>query len=297
MKVERAHLAKDLLHEMRPHQWVKNLFVLTPVVFAHKLTELATGGLAIAAFVMFCALSSAVYILNDIFDREKDRAHPLKCHRPIAAGRLPVPVALWAMGALVATSLVGAFLVTPVLAAIAGGYFLLNLAYSAILKHIVFVDLVVIALGFILRILAGAVAVDVEISPWLVLCTFLLALFLGLGKRKHELLVSGEDRAQRRRVLTQYRLPHLNMALNVTAAVTTFAYLAYTVSERAVQQFGTSKLVFTVPFIVFGLVRYMQILETHREEESPTDYIVKDVAFVANLGLWGLTVSLLIYIF
>lgn len=282
---------------MRPHQWVKNLFVLAPLVFGQHLNHPDHVLRAVLAFLIFCGLSGAVYLLNDVFDREKDRLHPLKRHRPIAAGRLSVRAAMVAMTVIVVLTVGASALMGRWLALVSAGYFALNVGYSMAFKHVVFLDLFSIALGFILRILAGATAVDVPISPWLVLCTGLLALFLGLGKRKHELLVMGEDGARRRKVLAQYRLSHLNMALNVTSAVTTLVYLLYTTSERTIRQFGTRNLLFTIPFIVFGLVRYMQILEVHRDEESPTDYIVKDIPFVGNLALWGATVTLVIYVF
>lgn len=285
-----------LLRAMRPHQWVKNLFVLAPVVFGGHLLHPGPMALALLAFLLFCLLSGAVYLMNDTADREADRLHPLKRHRPIAAGLLSVRTAMWAVVVIVGTTLPTAYIISPWLALVAAGYFALNVAYSFVLKHVVFVDIVSIAAGFILRILGGAVAVRVPISPWLVLCTFLLALFLGMGKRKHERLVGGETGNLRRRVLAHYKVSHLNMALNITAAVTIFSYLLYTTSERTIRVFGTSNLVFTVPFIVFGLIRFMQIVETHREEESPTDYIVKDIPFVANLLLWAATIVVVIYV-
>lgn len=296
MTVQHLRTGLEILRTLRPHQWVKNLFVLTPLVFGGQLTHATPVLLALAAFALFCALSGAVYLLNDIIDREKDRLHPLKQHRPIPAGRLSVRTAWIAFGAIVAGSLVGSLAINPALFATSAGYLALNVAYSLVLKHIVFVDVVSIALGFILRILAGAAAVAVPISVWLVLCTFLLALFLGLGKRKHELVVFGDDEARRRRVIEHYRMPHLDMALNIVAAVTTLVYLLYTQSERTVRVFGTHNLVFTLPFVVFGVVRYLQILSNHREEESPTDYIIKDIPFVTNLALWGITVILVIYV-
>ncbi len=286
----------EILRTMRPHQWVKNLFVLTPLVFGLQVRNFEKVALAALAFVLFSALSGAVYLLNDVIDRDKDRAHPLKRHRPIPSGRLSVRAAMIAIVVLLASVLAGALAVDPRLAGIAAGYFLLNVAYSTSLKHVVFVDLVCIATGFILRILAGAVAVDVTVSHWLVLSTFLLALFLGMGKRKHELVVAGDSGTLRRRVLAHYRMPHLDMGLNITAAVTTLVYLLYTTSDRTVLFFHTRNLVFTVPFIVFGLMRYMQILANHHEEESPTDYIIKDLPFLVNLGLWAVTVGLVIYV-
>ncbi len=290
-------VAIEIIRAMRPHQWIKNLFVLTPLVFGGQLTDLAQVILALCAMVLFSLVSGSVYLLNDVVDRERDRRHPLKRLRPVAAGRLPVNVAVGALVVGVAVATLGGWAVTPRLALAIAGYFMLHTAYSFILKHIVFVDLVAIAAGFILRILAGAVAVGVPLSPWLVLCTFLLAIFLGMGKRKHELIVSGENGTSLRSVLARYRLSHLNMALNITSAVTTLAYLLYTTSERTVAEFGTGHLLFTIPFIVFGLVRFMQILETHRESLSPTEYMLKDIPFLINLVLWALTVVLVIYVF
>ena len=287
----------EILRTMRPHQWVKNLFVLSPLIFGMQLTDLRKVALGFVAAALFSVLSGAVYLLNDIIDRDKDALHPLKRLRPIPASRLPVRTAIVALVLLVVVSLVGSFFLDERLVFVSGGYLTLNILYSFLLKHVVFVDLVCIAAGFILRILAGSVAVGVEVSVWLVLCTFLLAIFLGLGKRKHELVVWGDEAAARRRVLSRYRLPHLNMALGVTTAVTTLAYLLYTTSERTVDYFGTHNLVLTVPFIVYGLVRFMQILESHRDEDSPTDYMLRDIPLMASIALWAATVVAIIYIF
>ncbi len=286
----------EILRTMRPHQWIKNLFVLSPLVFGLKLTEIDQVGLGLVAAALFSVLSGAVYLLNDVIDREKDRLHPLKRLRPIAAGRLSVPAALGALFVLVLAALGGSLLLDERLVLVSGGYLLLNVLYSLWLKHVVFVDLVCIAAGFILRIQAGAIAVGVELSLWLVLCTFLLAVFLGLGKRKHELVVWGDAAAARRRVLSSYRLSHLNLALGVMTAVTTLAYLLYTTSERTVAFFGTHKLVLTVPFIVYGLVRFLQILESHRDEDSPTDYMLRDIPLMGSIVLWAGTVVAILYL-
>ncbi len=269
--------------------------MLAPLIFGGQLTHAAPLLHAAAAFALFCLASGAVYLLNDLVDRNLDRIHPTKRHRPIASGALPVAAAKVLFGVLGVGVAAGALALSPHFALLTAGYALLNVAYSFVLKRVVFLDVACISAGFILRILAGGAAVGVPVSAWLVAVTFLLALFLALGKRKHELLVAGADAPAQRGVLRHYRLAHLNLALNVAAAAVTSTYLAYTLSERTIAVFGTHNLVFSLPFIVFGLVRYLQILETHREADSPTDTMIRDLPFLLNGVAWGITVTLIIY--
>jgi 4-hydroxybenzoate polyprenyltransferase len=284
----------DILKSARPHQWVKNSFVLAPLVFSQNLANPALLAQATLATLLFCFGSSAVYIINDLFDREVDRAHPTKCNRPIASGRLSAETARLWVAILVVGSLTGAVLLRPAFAAVLAGYIVINLAYSLALKHVAFVDVTIIAFGFLLRILAGALAIDVPSSAWLVICTFLLSLYLALGKRKHELFGLG-DQSATRKVLESYRPEHVNMGMRLTAAVTAIGYAAYTLDETTRIAFDTDLLVLGIPFIVFGLFRFFVLTQRIDHPESPTEQMIRDFPFLGNLVLWGILNVFLIY--
>jgi 4-hydroxybenzoate polyprenyltransferase len=283
---------------MRPHQWVKNAFVLIPAVFAGpellaqgQWTPLLTVQVVLAALA-FSLASSATYLLNDIHDIEADRRHPVKCKRPIASGELPVKTAWTLFGALLVVALAMGFWVRPSVAGIVVGYFLVNVAYSKGLKRLAYVDALIIALGFLLRLLAGGEAAQVHLSKWLITCTVLLALFLALGKRKHEVLTS---HAGHRKSLERYRVEHLNFALGMLAAATAGAYLAYTVDPSTRLRFHTESLPLTTPFGVFGLLRFYQLSDDLKVASSPTDRMLRDPAFVINALIGAAVIVGLIY--
>jgi decaprenyl-phosphate phosphoribosyltransferase len=285
---------KALLEACRPRQWVKNLFVAAPLVFAKRLNDPHTSLRALGAVALFCALSSAVYLWNDVIDVEKDRAHPIKRHRPIAAGRLSIGAARIASATLAAGALALSALIDLRFGACALGYLLNNVAYSLVLKRVVYVDVLSIAAGFLLRVAAGAFAIDVEASPYLFVCTGLLASYLGFGKRAHELAVAGERAAAQRAVLQSYKAPVLRAALYATATATFVCYVLYTRSEHTVRFFGTTRMLWTAPFAAFGLVRFYLLVQTPRGE-SPTEEILKDAPFVLNLLTWAAATTLIIY--
>jgi decaprenyl-phosphate phosphoribosyltransferase len=284
-----------LLQTARPKQWVKNLFVVAPLVFAKHLDDLPLALRAAAAFAIFCALSSAVYLWNDIVDVEKDRAHPTKKNRPIPSGRLSIQAASIAAGALAVSALALATLLRPGFALAAAGYLLLNLAYSLILKHIVYLDVLSIAAGFLLRVIGGALAVDVWTSPYLLVCTGLLACFLGFGKRAHELAQGGAKASSQRAVLRSYRADVLKWALYLTGAATFAAYALYTRAEHTVSFFGTTRMIFTAPCAAFGLVRFQWLVRHSERGDSPTDAMLKDIPFMINILAYGVAVTLIIY--
>lgn len=289
-------MLKQVLATTRPHQWVKNSFVVAPLVFAEHLMDPGAIGRAVAAFFLFCGFSGCVYILNDLLDVEADREHPVKRNRPIASGRLSIAQARLALGAILMGATVGAFALSVPFAAIALGYFCFNIGYSAVLKHIAFVDVVSIATGFILRILGGAYAVDVPLSFWLILCTFLLSVYLALGKRKHELVAVGEGRKEQRRVLENYRLGPVRVAMIVSALATIASYTAYTLFGETVSMFSPRDLVWTLPCVIFGLFRFQSITDSSTDGRSPTDLMLRDVPFVANLVVYGIIVLVVIYV-
>ena len=291
--------AAAILRAVRPRQWVKNLFVAAPLVFAKKLTDPATAGASAAAVAVFCALSSAVYLVNDVVDRDKDRAHPTKQHRPIAAGHLAPGTALVLAAALAAGALAGAYLLAPPFALVSAGYLVINLAYSLALKEIVFLDVAMIATGFLLRVLGGAYAISVPASPWLLACTGLLAALLGFGKRAHEIgqaRRAGRVLGETRGVLGRYSPAQLRIALWLLAGTTTVAYVLYTQAAHTVAFFGTRELIWTAPFCALGIGRFLMLVTRHDEGDSPTDAILRDAPFMANLALWGLAVLFIIYV-
>jgi 4-hydroxybenzoate polyprenyltransferase len=284
-----------LVQSLRPHQWVmKNLFVVAPLLFSKHLLHHPQVLRTALAFLLFSLLSGAVYIVNDIFDLEKDQAHPKKRLRPIASGRLPLGVARSTAAVLIIVSLGLALLLQLPFFACAAGYLVLNLAYSLSLKHVPFVDVLSVAGGFLLRVVAGAFAIAVPPSPWLLICTFGLACFLGFGKRAHELASAGERAVEQRAVLSRYRLSHLRVILWLLAAATCAAYVLYTVAPHTREFFGTSHLLYTTPFAIFGVVRFLTLVSKARAD-SPTEEILRDIPFMANFILWGVAVVAVIY--
>ena len=285
-----------LLRALRPHQWSKNLFVLAALVFAHGDRSSDVGSEALTptlwAFVAFCLAASAIYLLNDVLDVEKDRRHPEKKNRPIASGELSVPVALVASAGLAVGSLaLGLFIggdPIPV-AAILGGYMALNVAYGIKLKHVVLLDAFCIATGFLMRVVAGGAAAGAEISHWLLLCTLFLALFLGLEKRRAEIDLLGEEGADHRSTLGQYTIGFLDQMVTVLAACTILCYAMYTVDDQTTAKFGAgNKLVWSVPFVAFGVGRYMYLVQTGKGGGSPTKvFLGGDPLFLLNSLAWA----------
>jgi 4-hydroxybenzoate polyprenyltransferase len=279
---------------MRPHQWVKNLFVLAPLVFAKELGEAGPALRTAAAFGLFCLASSTVYILNDLADIEADRAHPVKRNRPLASGQVPTAVAR-AVGlglaafVLAASTFLGGWVVASI-----GGYLALNLAYTFGLKRIAYVDVLSITAGFELRVLAGTFAAQVPPTLYLLVVTFLLATFLGFGKRMHE-LVQGEGATKQRAVLARYNRRTLLALLYTTGLATVATYVVYTLDPSNRSAFGTDYLLLSAPMPLFGVLRFLHLVRTQPEVESPTEEMLKDKPFLANLALWVVVVLSLIY--
>lgn len=288
---------RHFVKAMRPVQWVKNVFVLAPLVFGLRLFDGLSLALAGLTFVLFSLISSAVYLLNDLSDREADARHPTKRFRPIASGALPADIARFGMVALLVGGLCGAMLFDWRVALVLTGYFAMNVAYTSQLKHYAFVDIGCIALGFLLRVLAGGLAIEVPVSGWLLACTFLLASLLALGKRHHELraVVETGKTAGTRKVLERYRVSHIEGVMRVLAVVTVCSYAAYTLSASTIANFGTSSLIWSVPFVAVGLLRYSQLVGRHTEAQSPTDTMVRDLPFLLNIGLYSVFITAVIY--
>jgi 4-hydroxybenzoate polyprenyltransferase len=287
----------SILKAVRPHQWVKNVFVAAPVVFAKRMGDPHSVLQAVAAFGAFCLLTSAVYLVNDLVDIEKDRQHPTKRHRPIAAGKLSTQFARALAGLFAIAALGSGLALGWGFAVTAAGYLALNVAYSFRLKRIAFVDVACISVGFLLRVLAGAFAIGVPPSRWLLVCTLLLSALLGFGKRAHELRIGGEGGHKHREVLGDYDADVLRVLLWVLGVATTIAYLVYTRTQRTNELFGGGQLVFTVPFAAFGIYRFIRIVNRTDKADSPTDSMLRDPAFVVNLVLYAIAVVVIIWHF
>lgn len=282
-----------LIKTMRPAQWVKNLVVLGPLVFAHQLLNLDVALRALAGFALFCLLASAIYVLNDIVDVEADRAHPVKKLRPIAAGVVPIGTARLAFGLLVLVVAAGSASLSLATFAAMMGYLVLNLAYSFRLKRVPYLDVVSIALGFELRVLSGAFAAGVPPSIYLVVVMFLAAMFLGLGKRLHELGVATEGKT--RSVLRAYD-PKTVTYLVVGFGVATIAtYTMYTLDPATMERFGTSYLGLSAIPVAFGMFRFVQLVRRKSHAESPTDAMLRDLPFLGSLAVWAVAVTVILY--
>ena len=284
-----------LFASLRPQQWTKNLFVFAALLFGDRLLDVNALANASAAFAIFCALSGTVYLFNDIADREADRHHPLKQKRPIASGELSPAVALIAATTLGAAALGSAFALSGRLAWVAAAYLALPLLYSAVLKHLVIIDALTISAGFVLRAAAGAIAVDVQISHWLLICTTLLALFIALSKRRHELTLLAGDATGHRRILDEYSPYLLDQMISVVTASTLVAYSVYTADPQTAQRLGTTRLPATIPFVLYGIFRYLYLVHQKHAGGSPAELLVTDRPLLACVILWALSVAVLLY--
>jgi 4-hydroxybenzoate polyprenyltransferase len=286
-----------LVRSLRLQQWAKNFFVLAPLVFAQRLTDLPSLERALMAFAAFCLAASAVYLLNDLHDREEDRRHPVKSRRPLASGALKAPVAWLAAALLIGGAAALALALGRGFATFLGAYVTLNVLYSLGLKTVVILDVLCISLGFVLRILAGAAAIDVKVSSWLLLCTTFLSLFLAFSKRRHEIQLLAEGAAQQRKVLSQYSAAFLDQMINVVTASAVVCYALYAVSPETVERFHTEHLVYTVPFVLFGIFRYLYLVYQRTDAKNPTEALLFDGPFLVNLLLWGGAVIWIVYRF
>lgn len=263
------------IQAIRPKQWLKNGFVFAPLLFGKAFLDPAKLTLALIAFALFSAAASAVYILNDILDVERDRAHPTKKDRPIASGRLPVPLA-WALAALLGgAALAVAFWRMPDFGTILAIYIAINVGYSLGLKHVVIIDIFAIAIGFVLRVAGGAVAIEVEASRWLLTCTIFISLFLAACKRRGEITLVG-DSAATRAVLRSYSIAYVDQIINLAAAGTVMTYALYTLDPVTIAKLHTHDLIYTLPFVLYGILRYMHIVQHKGVGGSPTEALLRD---------------------
>lgn len=289
-------MLKQLLITMRPKQWTKNLFIFAALLFDLKLFDLAYVSKTVLAFILFCILSGSVYLVNDLADLQKDRQHPVKKNRPLASGKLRRS---WAVTAAVVLPLIGlslSFLLNPMFGLVGLTYFVIQLAYSFLLKNVVILDVLVIATGFVLRVAAGSVVAEAErFSPWLYVCVTLLALFLGLGKRRNELVLLDANALQHRKVLREYSPQLLDEMMALVTSSTLIAYSLYTFSAENLP--ANKSMMLTIPFVLYSIFRYLYLIHQKNLGGSPEEILVRDVPFIISNLCWGIVVVLILYIF
>ena len=271
---------------MRPEQWLKNGFVLAPIVFSGLVGDPDAWLRTMVAVAALCAASSAVYLVNDVIDREADRSHPIKQNRPIASGEISVTTALVVAVFLLIAAAFASVWLGGWFPAVLAGYVSLVLLYSALLKRAVFLDVLVVAAGFVLRVVGGAVAIDVPVSRWILVVTYLLALYLALGKRRSELVLLGGEAGTHRVVLGHYTLPMVDQAISVVLGATVVAYALYTVAPETVAKVGSEGLLATVPIVLYGLFRYLYLLHRHELGGSPTKALLTDRPLLVCVIVW-----------
>jgi 4-hydroxybenzoate polyprenyltransferase len=284
-----------LVRSLRPQQWTKNLFVFAGLLFSGRLIDRAAWPAAIAAFLIFSGLSGAVYLVNDVLDRAADAQHPIKRFRPVASGALAPGIALMAALILTAVCIAAATAVNPGLTIAAVSYVVLLGAYSAALKHYVIIDVLTLSGGFVLRAVAGAVAINVPISHWLLVCSTLLALFIGLSKRRHELTLLSDGAAGHRPILQEYSPYLLDQMISVVTAATLVAYSVYTISSETAERLGSDRLGLTIPFVLYGIFRYLYLVHRRDGGGSPSGLLLTDRPLLVCVALWVAAVVLVLY--
>jgi 4-hydroxybenzoate polyprenyltransferase len=286
----------DLIRLIRPKQWIKNFFVLGPIVFSKHLLEPNYLFSAVLAFVGFCLISSTVYIINDIFDIESDRSHPKKKDRPIASGRISINTAIILASFLLVISILVVINLKLNFTIILIFYLLMNIMYSIWFKHVVILDVFCVAAGFILRVIGGAVVIDVLASNWLIICTLFFSLFLGFAKRRSEIsTMSNQTENISRRVLSDYSIPFIDQMLTITASSVAISYSLYTVSERTIKEFRTEYLIYTTVFVLYGIFRYLYLIIIKNLGEDTAQVVLKDFPILLNIFFWLISCVFILY--
>ncbi|PKN97781.1 MAG: decaprenyl-phosphate phosphoribosyltransferase [Chloroflexi bacterium HGW-Chloroflexi-4] len=290
-------MLKYIFKAMRPRQWTKNAFVLAALVFDRQLFQIPSLERTILTFVIFCLVSSSVYLINDVMDIDSDRLHPVKKNRPIASGKVPVKLAVILSIILITGSLIGAYFLSIGLLVIASVYFVLNLAYSKWLKHIPIIDVLVIAACFVLRVAAGVSVIEVErFSPWLYVVTTLFALYIGFGKRRAELMVLVPENGQsHRKVLSGYSIEFLDQLITIVSSTTIIAYSLYTFSAPNLPD--NHAMMLTIPFVLYGVFRYLSIMHLNKMGGEPEELLLKDRPLQVTIFLWAISIMIIFYIF
>lgn len=288
-------MLKQLLRAMRPRQWIKNLLVFSALLFDQQLFNLGPFIKTVAGFILLCLAASSVYLINDLADAEQDRQHPKKKHRPIASGALPVRSAKFSILVLLIAALTMGFLLDLDFGLLTLGYILLNLVYSTYLKHIPIIDVMVLASNFLLRVGAGVLLITVQrFSPWMYVCVTLLALFVGLGKRRAEMILLAEYANSHRKVLDGYTIPYVDQLLTIVSSTTIVAYSLYTFSAENLPD--SHLMMLTIPFVIYGVFRYLYLVHVEGAGGAPEDLLLSDRSLLATVFLWGLSVTLILYL-
>lgn len=287
---------RAIIKSARPIQWTKNVFVFAGLIFAREFTDINKILLSVETFGMFCLLASGIYILNDIFDLPQDRIHPIKCNRPLAKGEFPIWLAWISSVSMIIGGVLWAFSINEAVGIVAVAYSILQLSYTVSLKHFVILDILIVASGFLLRAASGTFSVGANISEWLVLCTSLLSLFLVTAKRRQELYrIENEDAQVSRPVMLKYSIPFIDELLVLEAGATITAYALYAFSPDTATRSGTRFLGLTLPFVVYGIFRYIYLIKVLGKGESPERIVITDLPLVINFILWIATVVVILY--
>lgn len=288
-------MISSYIRAVRVRQWTKNLILFAGIIFAHRFFEMGTVLRALLAFIDFCLLSSSIYLINDLKDIESDRLHPVKKFRPIANGEIGIRPA-WTLAVVLSVVALGlAFFLSVQFFIAAALYYLIMVLYSFFLKHIVILDIMVIAGGFVIRAIAGALAVNVMISSWLLVCATLLALFLVLSKRRHEVILLGDGAKEHRKILEEYGAGFLDQMISVVTAATLMSYILYTMDAVTIEKFGTSKLILTTPFVLYGIFRYLYLVYQKNLGGRPEEVLLTDLPIIGALVLYVVTAVIIIY--
>ncbi len=285
----------NLFYSLRPYQWTKNLVVFAAILFAGEIFNLTELLKVFYTFLLFSLIAGSGYIINDIIDIEKDRRHPYKKWRPIAAGKITAGTARIFAWSLFIISIIIAALFNQTLGIILIAYFVLTLSYSLNLKHVVILDIIIVAAGFVLRAVAGAVVIDAVISPWLLVCTFFLALFLVIGKRRAELVALKGEAGNHRTILNHYKPRMLDQMIAVVTAMSVVSYAQYTLDATTVSHLGNDRMIFTIPFVIYGIFRYFYLIYKKELGGSPEKILINDKGILINLFLWTISVTYIIY--
>lgn len=286
---------RGLAIEMRPQEWAKNLLVFSGLIFSKSLADPRNFGISLLGFVLFCAAASGVYLFNDLCDLNADRVHPIKRHRPLAAGALSINLARFCMMALFSVAAVGSLMLSHAFALTIAIYLVICLAYSLKLKDVVILDVILISTGFVLRAIGGAVLIGVEVSEWLVLCTSMVALLLAFGKRRHELVLLEKTAGSHRESLNDYSIPFLDTIMAICSGAALIAYALYTRADETIARVGSRAMLITIPFVVYGIFRYLFLIQRRHAGGDPVQILFHDRPTLFNLILWIITVGIVIY--
>lgn len=287
---------KLYLKLIRPHQWIKNFILFAGLIFGKKFTNLEAVLQSIYGFVLFSFIASCQYVINDYLDKEEDAKHPEKKHRPFASGAIEPTKTLVFTTILFCISMILSYILNPYFFGLVGFYFVFNIIYSVYLKHTVILDVMAISVGFVIRAIAGALIVNVDFSNWLLLCTFMLSLYWGFGKRRGELILLKDGATHHRKILQEYSVVYLDLMLGITAALTLVSYIMYTVSPITITNLGTDKLVYTIPIVVYAIFRSLYIIYIKNMGHNPTKAILTDSSVLISGGIWLVVVTLIMYL-